>query len=114
MSHPAVQVLPLLGLAHASDVGGEDHEEGRQHGVRLGPAGVLGEQAVHDGGALHDQPSHVLQTVTHTHTHTHTHRVSVSILLRDAITTMLLVTSISTVCNVIYFYTFAVRLHQKL
>ena len=65
MAHPAVQILPLLGLAHAADVGGEDHEKGRQHGVRLRPAGVLGEQAVHDGGALHDQTRHVLQRVTH-------------------------------------------------
>ena len=61
-AYPAVEVLPLLGFAHAADVGGEDHEEGRQHGVRLGPTGVLGEQAVHDGGALHDQPRHVLHT----------------------------------------------------
>lgn len=52
--HPAVKILSLFGLPHSPDVCREDGEESTEHSVRLGPAGVFGEQAVHDGGALHD------------------------------------------------------------
>ena len=58
--YPAVDLLALLALAHALHVAGEDGEQGGQHGVRLGAAGALGEEVGHDGGALHDEPGHVL------------------------------------------------------
>lgn len=59
--YPAVHLLPLLALAHASDVAGEDGEQRGQHGGGLGAAGALGEEVRHDGGALHDEPGHVLE-----------------------------------------------------
>lgn len=58
--YPAVHLLPLLALAHALHVAGEDGEQGDEHRVRLRAAGALREQVGHDGGALHDQPGHVL------------------------------------------------------
>lgn len=63
-AHPAVKILPLFGLPHPLDVRGEDVKECREHGVRLWPARMFGEQAVHDGGALNDEPGDVLQRVT--------------------------------------------------
>lgn len=60
-AHPAVQILPLLGLPHPLDISGEDAEESRQHGFGLRPGGVFGEKAVHDGGAFDNQPGDVLQ-----------------------------------------------------
>lgn len=58
--YPAVDLLALLAGAHALHIAGEDGEQRQQHGVRLGAAGALGEEVGHDGGALHDEPGHVL------------------------------------------------------
>lgn len=59
--YPAVKVLSLFGLPHTSDVGREDGYQCRENGFGLGPAGVLGKQAVHYGGALHYQTCHILR-----------------------------------------------------
>lgn len=63
-AHPAVKILPLFGLPHPLDVRGKDVKERTEHGVRLWPARMFGEQAVHDGGALNDEPGDVLQRVS--------------------------------------------------
>ena len=61
VAHPAVEVLPFLGLPHPAGVGGEDAGERCEHGLRLRAARVLREEAVHDGGALHYQSAHILR-----------------------------------------------------
>lgn len=60
-TYPAVHFLAFLALAHASDVVREDTEQSNQHCVRLGTVGELREEVGHDGGALHDEPGHILQ-----------------------------------------------------
>lgn len=60
-AHPAVKILSLFGLPHPLDVWGEDVEESTEHGFRLRPARMSGEQVVHDGGAFDDKPRNVLR-----------------------------------------------------
>lgn len=60
-AHPAVEILSLLGLPHPLDVGGEDGQESTENSIRLGSGGMFGEQAVHDGGTLNNQPRNILQ-----------------------------------------------------
>lgn len=59
--YPAVQILSLFCLPHTTDVGREDGDQSGENGVRLRPAGVLGEQAVHYSGAFYYQTSHILR-----------------------------------------------------